>query len=322
MDGFSLMSQVQQLCLFLIHMIEELSLSADVAKRTIGAMRFQFELNFRETKAFDSPILARARQGTTKRGREASIANQKKRRLPVTYDMILWIKQHYYSDMDKRMIYLGISLAFHFAFRASEYIMNQRNEHAIRCEDVEFLLTTGERVPPYSVLSHHTTVTAALIVVRTSKKAQSIGRYLYVTRNTVCESELVDELIRWSIESGIQNGDPFLSRHKDGKRRVLTSSSVTTAIKAMAEAHGLDSAYFATHSLRIGGITTMNSQGNDREATKRIAGFSSNSNVDALYTLNTPLDGGTYAHIDLDVGSRLLDANQVRLMCPSSVSRH
>jgi len=88
------------------------------------------------------------------------------------------------------MTYVGIILAFHFAFRVSEYIFTQRNKHAIQCEDIEFLLTDGKRVPPHRVGSSLVPITAVLVAVRTSKAAQSIGRYLYVTRNTVGESEL------------------------------------------------------------------------------------------------------------------------------------
>ena len=235
--------------------------------------------------------------------------------------MVQWIKKEYTNKtIDHYMTYVGIVLAFHFAFRVSEYIFNKKNEHAIQCDDVEFLLTDGRRLHPNHVSTAYVPVIAVLIAVRTSKAAQSIGRYLYVTRNTIGESELIDTLLMWAINSDQRLGCPFLSRTWCGKRKNLTNSMVTGAIKLMAVELGFDSAYFATHSLRIGGITTMRGCNQDRGSTKRVAGLSEESNVDSIYSLNNPMDSGTLAHIDSMVSSRVLTMEQVRLMCPSTLS--
>jgi hypothetical protein len=49
---------------------------------------------------------------------------------------------------------------------------------------------------------------------------------------------------------------------------------------------------FKIHSLRIGGATSRMAAGEDRDTTKRIGGWSPNSNCDEIYYVNTVLDDG------------------------------
>jgi hypothetical protein len=320
LEGMTEQQQAKSICTFAAYLRDSLHANANLIQKVFASMKFMFALGFHNTTIFEHASVLMIRQATRMTGREASIQHQRRRRLPITYDMVAWIKAQYIDTIDRRMTYMGIVLAFHFAFRASEYIFTSTNEHAILCEDVEFLLVDGLRVSPVDVDKYTMVVRAVLVAVRTSKASQSVGRYLYVTRNTQGESELVDSLISWSIESGIKVGDPFLCRYSGGRRKLLTRSMVTTAIKGMADSLGFDRTYFATHSLRIGGITTMRGNGQDRGSTKRIAGLSSESDVDSIYTLNTPADSGTLAHIGNSVSSQLLSMDMVRLMCPVSIT--
>lgn len=320
MESLTFTEQAHTLCTFIMYLLAKGS-NASIVQKVFAAMKFKFTLEFQPTSMFDHPAVIMARKSSQPRGRVASMANQRKRRLPITFDMILWIKQEYTNKtLDQYMTYVGILLAFHFAFRASEYIFTRKNEHAIQCEDIEFLLADGRRVHPHLVALASAAVTAVLVAVRTSKASQCIGRYLYVTRATVGESELVDTLLMWAINSQQSPGQPFLSRLLNGRRKNLTNQMVTTAIKGMASSLGFDSGYFATHSLRIGGITTMRACKQDRGSTKRVAGLSEESNVDSIYTLNSPTDSGTLAHLEKMVASSVLNIEQVRLMCPVTAS--
>jgi hypothetical protein len=321
MESFTSAEQAHTLCSFIMYLLAK-GCNSSFVQKVFASMKFHFTLEFHATVMFDHPAVIMARKASQPRGRVASMANQRKRRLPITFDMIQWIKQEYTNKtIDHYMTYVGILLAFHFAFRVSEYIFTKKNEHAIQCDDIEFLLTDGRRVYPHLVAGASAPVTAVLVAVRTSKASQYIGRYLYVTRKTVGESELVDTLVMWAINSNQISGQPFLSRLFDGRRKNLTNQMVTTAIKTMASSLGFDSGYFATHSLRIGGITTMRACKQDRGSTKRVAGLSEESNVDSIYTLNSPTDSGTLAHLETMVTSCVLNIEQVRLMCPVTVSR-
>ena len=115
-------------------------------------------------------------------------------------------------------------------------------------------------------------------------------------------------------------GDPFASRHKDGKRKKLTRKMVKEALRARAREMGLGAVTFAfdTRSLRVGGASSMTAAGESRDLVKRIGGWSKNSEVDEVYYRNSRHDHGAVA-----VGSMMktLTTEDVKRLVPPSFLR-
>ena len=118
-------------------------------------------------------------------------------------------------------------------------------------------------------------VECVLFVLRSSKTGEE--RYLDLGRPSEVESRTVDDVIEWAEVSRVGKGDPFLSRWAMGKnhqwsRKLLTRAMMNTTLKGLAKQAGFASVGFAftTHSLRIGGASSMVHKGKARDAVKRI----------------------------------------------------
>jgi hypothetical protein len=130
------------------------------------------------------------------------------------------------------------------------------------------------------------------------------GRSLLVSaKKGEVERTLVGVLYRWSLISGIREGDPFLSRLKATKvcrdsRACLQRKSLVDELKRVARFFGLDEVFFSSHCFRIGGATTMASAGAPRDRIKRIADWLSSSDCDLIYEQFNGLDGGVLSIVD------------------------
>ena len=157
---------------------------------------------------------------------------------------------------------------------------------------------------------------SVLFVIRSSKTGT--GRYLYLTRKSVAESEAVDDVIEWAAASGSHRGDPFLARRRLGKngqwgRLKLTRRMMNEALKHLAVDVGMEHA-FASRSLRIGGATAMIAAGKSRETVKRAGGWAERSEVDKIYQQFTPADTGALAIPEVHFDT--LGVEQVKMMLP------
>jgi hypothetical protein len=144
------------------------------------------------------------------------------------------------------------------------------------------------------------TIGTILFVLRSSKAdRRAKGRYLYLSRNSSIESQLVDDVIAWACASGTLEGEPFLSRRKMSNKRMrhknMTRQMMTKALREVAvhcSYTGNMVFAFTPHSLRIGGATSMMASGADRAVVKRVGGWAYDSSCDELYYMNTSLDDG------------------------------
>ncbi len=90
---------------------------------------------------------------------------------------------------------------------------------------------------------------------------------------------------------------------------------MNTTLKGLAKQAGFASVGFAftTHSLRIGGASSMVHKGKARDAVKRI-GWSPNSTCDELYQLSTSEDRGALSVAESQF--RVLSVEDVHRMLP------
>jgi len=292
----------------------------------MAALRSRWVDNLSDVKIFEDPSVRRARKAS--RGgsqRDGHKEKERKRRMPVTMDLIErereddWVGTR---DTTRNMVYIGIVVAFNFMFRISEYVVDNKSEkHALRAEDV--LFQRGNGLPPLWAWTvggmQKEEIVSVLFVVRSSKTNE--GRYLYLGRHSDVESRTVNDVIEWAQISEVQRGDPFLSRWETGKnnqrlRKSLTREMINTTLKGLARKMGLDGVEFAfsSHSLRIGGATSIMAAGESRTSVKRAGGWARTSSCDEIYELNTPADRGALSITSSQF--RVLGTDDVRQMLP------
>ncbi len=70
-------------------------------------------------------------------------------------------------------------------------------------------------------------------------------------------TQMLNDFTEYCIREGSSGDVPLFSRVRKGRRKLLTYGMVTGAVKEAAGALGLLPVDFATHSIRIGGATSM-----------------------------------------------------------------
>ena len=340
----------QLLVLFVWYLFYELKKSSSVVDQAFSAVSYFFKASCHNNAIFtDDATIKLAKRSVRLEEKRDPERKDKKVRLPITFDMIKYLESVLWSgnlDVDKRMAYVGIVLAFHFMLRVSEYVYHYDEDgskdpsHALMANDVVFITNAGRRLRPWelqSTLTPFAAIKHVLLIVRDSKADQfGKGRNLFISRRGAEEIHLMNIVYEWAKESAVQEGDPFLCRHKHTKkgytRKLLPRSEVNKALKSMATYFGFDTVFFSSHCLRIGGATTMIAGGGSREDVQRIGGWG--SDCDIIYEVLTPMDSGTFAVIDActladsccdvlseDDAKRILTSTDVLMMIPIERSR-
>jgi hypothetical protein len=313
------------------YLFEDMKQPAHEIANKLAALQFELKSSCRSISVFSDPTVSLARRGTKPSARAESIRKEQRKRMPVTIDMIQWLRPSYWrhcaasscatetrSAFDDRMTYVGIILAFAFLWRISQYVLSADcPDHAILTEDINIFMNDGTVRFPWEMKEQDPTqVKSILFVSRSSKNDRAgRGRYMYLQRKSASESELLETVAQWCKESGVQRGDPLLCRYCCGRRKLLHSKMVNTALKVMAASFGYASVAFAfsSHSLRIGGATSMIAAGVNRERVRVLGGWAEGG-CDEIYELNTPLDDNA-----LSISSscfQLLTAKDVDALLP------
>ena len=301
MRGWGLRRRRRMLTRFVRYLDEVKHEKATEIAVTMAGVRHYFVINSHSVKAFaDETVLAARRVAWTAGARKIQIQRERSAPLPVTIDMVNKAREMDWGggEIDRMMAYVGVLLAFNFMLRASEYIMDSKcGEHYIATDDVIYNGVDEQRSWRAWELEgvEKTAVGSVMFVVRTSKTKRP--KTLYLGRGTSTEAQAVDDLVEWARKAALMPGDPFLSRHKNGRRKKLTRRMVKEAVRRVAEEMGLGALTFAfnTHSLRIGGAASMTAAGEDRSLVKRIGGWSKDSEVDMVYYRNSHHDKGALA---------------------------
>jgi hypothetical protein len=83
-----------------------------------------------------------ARKALGKRARELNLHHEKIKRMPVTLDMVQWLRVRYWkATVEKSMVYIAVVLAFNYMWRVSEYVFKEGSgDHSIGADDVVIIL--------------------------------------------------------------------------------------------------------------------------------------------------------------------------------------
>jgi len=143
----------------------DLKLSESKVQTTIQALQYALKTDGYSLNVFKDDSIKLARAAVRGDPRVKHAQRTRKRRLPVTFDMLAYLEDLLLQSphLDDWMTYLGILMAFHFMLRVSEYCLDGSSPHAIRCGDVLFLTddggvysrSLGHTVSFSSLLSHH-----------------------------------------------------------------------------------------------------------------------------------------------------------------------
>lgn len=161
------------------------------------------------------------------------------------------------------LLWGGLLLGYFFLFRRSEYLFvgKRFKKYIIRLKDITFHDKRGNVVP-------RNRADMVRIVLNGSKNNQygrEEARFQHATLDKILCPVLA---ARW-IHKGAKfyntaPSDPAMQTNEGG----ITSKMVACVIKAAAQAEGLDPSRFSTHSVRIGGATTLLNAGADRLVIK------------------------------------------------------
>ena len=312
---------------FLHYCAVELKLTESKIQTSIQALQYVLKTEGHSLSVFKDDSIKLARAAVRKDPRLRHAQRTRRRRLPVTFDMLFYLEGLLLESThtDDWMTFVGILMAFHFMLRVSEYCLDGSSPHAIRCGDILFLSDGGTAYSPCDVKVNtveHTHITGAIIDLRSSKAdVQGKGRHLYVSRAGTSEAYLLDLMLFWTTVAQFSHpAHAFLSHFGKTvhRRKHLTRRMVSLALKQMATHFGFDEAFFSSHSLRIGGMSCGTKANIDNSTLCRIGGW--NSDSEARYRENVP-DSGILSVLDayqLDTSVSLLSLDDVRRMLPTS----
>lgn len=227
------------------------------------------------------------------------------KKLPVAYEMLAWMRKHYWQDkdwltqVDSRITYLASALALDGLLRVSEYAHVPKSHHMLRCRDIAFELEgsaatfqPGELRAARAMLGS-TVRRVQLHIPQHRSKVSKSERKIFVNWRGIGSGDglqLVEDLAEFCVREGGFGDAPLFSRVRNGRMKLLNYHMIVTAVKAAAVACGLSPKDFSSHSLRIGGATAMCAAGWQRSKIQQRGGWSELSDSDLIYARSLPSD--------------------------------
>jgi len=257
------------------------ALAPRTASSYLSAVKKYLENQGVDTKFFKhSQYIRNTKQGITIAYRvQTNRTSLDATRLPITIDMILVYYNTTVTDrptLQQRALFLAQLTGFTMVARVSEYLYTSKSEHWLSTQRVQFEMPDGTIVPAQHAYKHSTANPIAVhIHIRTRKNDQKgRGHTLHFQRaNATDKYCYVSELWAHAIQARpIANG-PFFAIPSEGW--TLKAPQLSRHLKNMAVYFGLDSTRISTHSLRIGGASTLAAAGLTDSEIMRIGAWRS-----------------------------------------------
>jgi hypothetical protein len=285
----------------------------------VTAVRQIYLFNCMNVAPFDHPILKQAKLGAAPSLEERKNLLKKKSveaKLPIPFEFVLQMRMKFHTYQSsgealvRRGIYLACALCFDTGCRISNVThkpSSTSNDHCLRgsevimvCDGVKFRAGEAFRKHFKSTLRSDPRRVSQVEITYLTHKAS--GRTLVVPsanviqRRNAEESQLVDDLVCWVIDSGVNEKDEFLSRYYRGRNRCLLSKDVLMGMKELSQELGIPQVHLGTHGCRKGFATSSVAH----NETKKRAGWSVMSRVmEESYV--TPINASGGFSLDHDV---------------------
>ena len=242
----------------------------------LGALRTTMETKGLRVGFWDDARVVRVRRAArpnTEETRKRLEERPPSTILPMTEGMvygcrkILWKEWDWTAGQtDRKARWLAIALGFDSGSRIGQLVLTEKGKenHTLRARDVSFVMEDGMTwvggVTLRRVFARQGKEKVAMVEFahqtgKTSRmRGQSTLDVKTIMRRTPIESQVVDDLCDWVMNTGVKEGDEFLTRYHagTGARKVVTRKEVGEAIKLCAETLELPSQFFSTKSLRKG----------------------------------------------------------------------
>lgn len=190
-------------------------------------------------------------------------------RIPITSDMIRrFYAQHGAKPTIAQMaVHAAMLIGFTAVARVSEYLLKGTGKHLLTSDRVVFETKAGRRIPAYEAhMWPDADVTAVTLFIKSKKNDQDGNGFRYFfTRalpgDTYC---IVDTLWTFAKHAAPAKGRSLFEIPK--LKWTLKPPYFAQELKKLAVQNGLDPKRVSSHSLRIGGASTLAAAGlNDHE---------------------------------------------------------
>jgi hypothetical protein len=234
---------VYDLCRFSNDMFKRLHKSHNVIKNSLTAVRSLVVQCSLDPSPFDSELLAHSMKGIKAQDPKRA---PKTKRLPIT----IWSLERCRSvvcstDLSETIPFHAMVVGVHGLFRASEIVSK----------------------PPYGacLLRKHVTVLLDRVIIhlirsKTDSYDQGVDITLYANYGPLCPVRHITAAM-----SAAPSQDPEDAVFQSPKGTPLTYKSFQASIKCFCIRAGIGSANYSTHSLRIGGATSLMALGYSAE---------------------------------------------------------
>ena len=142
MAGFAVEEKRALVVLFILGLLKK-GKSDHYVRMTLSSLHHDYRVRCLDTSLFDSDAtIAAARKALGKRARELNLHHEKIKRMPLTLDMVQWLRVRYWkATVEKSMVYIAVVLAFNYMWRVSEYVFKEGSgDHSIGADDVVIIL--------------------------------------------------------------------------------------------------------------------------------------------------------------------------------------
>ena len=200
-------------------------------------------------------------------------------RLPVTADMIILyykVMAPYQPTLQQRALFVAQLTGFTMVARVSEYLYTSKSEHWLTTDRVQFDMPDGTTIPAQHAHKHASTTPISVhIHVRTRKNDQKgRGHTLHFHRaNPTDKYCYVSEMWAHATCARPNAKGPFFAI--PAENWTLKAPQLSLQLKNMAVHFGIDSTRISTHSLRIGGASTLAAAGLTDSEIMRIGAWRS-----------------------------------------------
>ena len=242
-----------------------------VAPRTAGvyvsAVRKYLQNNGVDTKFMDnSQYIRNTKAGLAQLYRiRTNRTDADRERIAITSDMI---RIYYIYDggatptLPQQAVYTAAMLGFTIVARVSEYLQTDTSAHMLTAAEIVFELPDGRLVQSSQAYKHVTSKPSAVSILIRSKKNDKRGRgFKYYFLATGPEATYCITTILWeyACRAKPMPGRSFF--YIPELNWTLKPPYFATRLKQMGVHFGLDPSRISSHSLRIGGATTLAAAG-------------------------------------------------------------
>ena len=284
----------------------------------VTSVRQWFLFHGKDITAFDSQLVQQGRQASRPNNEEKKVAARSKEKtalLPMALSGILRLRELYYSEgldaesLVRRGVYLAAAVCFDTGCRISNVTHkanSKANDHCLRGNEVvlrcgQVKLRAGSAFRTFYHVQALTpqSISSLEITFLTQKNCYKSGVSVYqapivIERRSNDESQLLDDLVKWVVDSGITEEDEFFGRWWGKSMRCLLRKDVTHAMKELAHDLGVPEVQLSTHSFRKGFATSTYT----KEGAKQRGGWSETSSSMEDHYVQHVNSKGPFAYSD------------------------